>query len=274
MKIGVIGYSKFNGHPYSLSAIVNGTNKKNYNICPFKYIKKYLRNYKKNLSPAKITHIWCKNIGISKRISKFAKIDNVCKDFREMAPKIDAVMILINEEKAKYKIFSYFKKFNIPIFVDKPLCTSKNYLNKYKKDDSKFFSISSFYFSEDRSAFEKIIKKKNNFKILCKIGKGWKYYGIHILDFMKNILPDINKANIFKKKNKIIIYKTNSQIIEIIIYKNKIKPSIEVITTKKRKKFHCSDTLNSMRKMLISFISSSYENNKKTFKTLEYLTNE
>ena len=274
MKIGVIGYSKFNGHPYSLSAIINGTNRKNYNICPYKYIKKYLRNYKKNLSPAKITHIWCKNISISKRISKFAKIDNVCKDFNEMAPEIDAVMILINEEKAKHKIFSYFKRFNIPIFIDKPLCTSKKYLNKYKKDKSKFFSISSFYFSKDRAEFEKIINKNNRFKIICKIGKGWKYYGIHILDFIRNTLPNLNDVNILKEKNKIIIRKTNSQIIEIITYKNKIKPSIEVITPKNKKKFHCSDTLNSMRNMLISFISSTYKNNKKSFKTLEYLTNE
>ena len=48
IKLGIIGYSKLNGHPYSFSGIINGINKyyfKNYANWPFIY--EYLIKNKK-----------------------------------------------------------------------------------------------------------------------------------------------------------------------------------------------------------------------------------
>ena len=44
MKLGIIGQSQGNGHPYSWSAILNGFKKKYLENVPYPLIKKYLTN--------------------------------------------------------------------------------------------------------------------------------------------------------------------------------------------------------------------------------------
>ena len=46
LKIGIIGSSPGNGHPYSWSAIINGYDEKHMKMCPFPVIPKYLANEK------------------------------------------------------------------------------------------------------------------------------------------------------------------------------------------------------------------------------------
>ena len=74
MNIGIIGYSKYNGHPYSFSALINGICKTNYHYCQYKYIKKYLKNYSKQkvFSNIYVTNIWCSNIREAKKIANLA----------------------------------------------------------------------------------------------------------------------------------------------------------------------------------------------------------
>ena len=45
LKIGIIGSSDGNGHPYSWSAIFNGYNKKIMEDCEFPAIPNYLNNF-------------------------------------------------------------------------------------------------------------------------------------------------------------------------------------------------------------------------------------
>ena len=43
MKLGIIGISEGNGHPYSWSAIINGYNKKKMEECKYESIPSYLK---------------------------------------------------------------------------------------------------------------------------------------------------------------------------------------------------------------------------------------
>ena len=42
-KVGIIGFSEANGHPYSFSSIINGYNEKNYQKSNWKLILNYLK---------------------------------------------------------------------------------------------------------------------------------------------------------------------------------------------------------------------------------------
>ena len=53
IEIGIIGFSKNNGHPYSFSAIINGYNKTYFKKVGYKFILEYLnkqpkKNFLKN----------------------------------------------------------------------------------------------------------------------------------------------------------------------------------------------------------------------------------
>lgn len=49
IEIGIIGFSKENGHPYSFSAIINGFDKKNFSKVGYKFIFDYLKKQPKKI---------------------------------------------------------------------------------------------------------------------------------------------------------------------------------------------------------------------------------
>ena len=74
LKLGIIGTSKGNGHPYSWSAIFNGYDPKYMKNCPYPVIYDYLSKQKfpeDNIKGASVTHIWTQNKKISEH--KFPK---------------------------------------------------------------------------------------------------------------------------------------------------------------------------------------------------------
>ena len=61
IKLGIIGFSKNNGHPYSFSAIVNGFNEVHFKKVGYPQILSYLKKKKKKeffIKNLKITHAW------------------------------------------------------------------------------------------------------------------------------------------------------------------------------------------------------------------------
>ena len=80
IKIGIVGFSSGNGHPYSWSAIFNGYDKHKIHDCGFPVIADYLS--KRSLPEecifgAKVTHIWTEDYDLSKKIATVSLIDNV-----------------------------------------------------------------------------------------------------------------------------------------------------------------------------------------------------
>ena len=49
IKLGIIGFSKNNGHPYSFSAIVNGYHRKYFKKVGYKFILDYLEKQSKKI---------------------------------------------------------------------------------------------------------------------------------------------------------------------------------------------------------------------------------
>ena len=63
LKLGIIGMSEGNGHPYSWSSIFNGYNAAHMQECPFAAIPEYLSKQKfpeDSLAHlGEVTHVWC-----------------------------------------------------------------------------------------------------------------------------------------------------------------------------------------------------------------------
>ena len=137
IKLGIIGFTPGNGHPYSYSAIFNGFDKKNLNkYCEFNLIKEYLPKFckKKNLiKNAKVTHIWTQDINISKKIAKSSKIPCIEKNFKDLIGKVDGVIIARDDVRRHLHFAEPFLKKKIPVFIDKMLVLNSNQLKQFQK---------------------------------------------------------------------------------------------------------------------------------------------
>ena len=71
IKLGLIGISKGNGHPYSWAAIINGYEEKLMLDCGFPVIPDYLSKHKfpeESIKTMTVSHIWTQDINISQHI--------------------------------------------------------------------------------------------------------------------------------------------------------------------------------------------------------------
>ena len=96
LKLGMLGSSENNGHPYSWSAIINGYNKQAMSKCPFQAIPDYLAKHKfpeEQLQNATVTHVWTQDYENSKLISKASKIDNIVSQRSDMIGHVDAILL-------------------------------------------------------------------------------------------------------------------------------------------------------------------------------------
>lgn len=201
LRLGVIGMSPGNGHPYSWSAIFNGYNKNA--ECSFEVIPKYLAKQKfpdsflSNI--AKVTHIYTDNLKVSKLISKFSNIEKIVTSIDEMVGSVDAVLLARDDAENHFKYAKVFIEKNIPIFIDKPIAYSV-------KEAKKIFSINNncLIFSCSSMRFAKEFSKKylkNNFFVSATVMKNWERYGIHIIEPVISMFPNRGKLKDVKKIN-------------------------------------------------------------------------
>ena len=94
-KVGIIGYNKGNGHPFSFSAIINNYNKKSFEKCGWDVILKYLNKRKKNefgIKKLRVTHVYMPQKKWQMR-SEACYVENVCNKYLDMINEVDAVII-------------------------------------------------------------------------------------------------------------------------------------------------------------------------------------
>lgn len=201
LKLGVIGLSKGNGHPYSWSAIFNGYNPKEMMQSPFPVIFDYLSKKKFPedflTDIAVVTHIWTQNAEMSADVAKASKIPIVVSKPEQMIGSVDAVLLARDDAENHTQMALPFLKAGIPIYIDKPFALSlsdaKVMLNS-QSVDGLIFTCSSLRYSKE------LILNENEIKELGKIVyvegsvmNNWETYGIHLLEPIVAQLPNRGK---------------------------------------------------------------------------------
>ena len=135
IKLGIIGLSNANGHPYSWSAIFNGYNKDYMKQCPFPVIPKYLykQNYPEDfLQNARVTHIWTQDREISEQVAKASEIENIAETFTDLIGKVDGVLLARDDSENHKKFVTSFIEAGMPIYIDKPIAVDRVQLDYFK----------------------------------------------------------------------------------------------------------------------------------------------
>lgn len=191
IKIGIIGMTEGNGHPYSWSAMFNKYNKEAMTSeCPFPVIPVYLNkeNYDTMGIPgARITAIYCNDRKDAEHVAKCSLIPQVFDRPEDMIGKVDAVIIATDIGSEHVERAKPFIEANIPLFIDKPLCDNRQDLEFFKNaiaSGAKITSSSSMRYCKEfapylNGHFNEIGEAR---LITFSMPKKWETYGIHALE--------------------------------------------------------------------------------------------
>ncbi len=197
LKLGVIGMSPGNGHPYSWSAIINGDyNKQVMDTCEFAGIPVYLAANKDTLgiNGANVTHIWTQEKQISQHIAEASLIDNIVENPRDMIGQVDAVLLARDDPENHVQMAKPFIDAGVPIFIDKPLaCTAKDleYFTEMNNSDKFIMSCSSMRYATESRAVKTEMASIGKIELVTAVGKkDWIKYGVHMLEGLFAFLDD------------------------------------------------------------------------------------
>jgi hypothetical protein len=196
IKLGIIGISEGNGHPYSWSAIINGYDKFNMARCPFPVIPEYLSRQKYPeeflTDLAEVTHIWTQDISVSQNIALTTRIPNICQKKEEMIGEVDAVLLARDDAENHYTNAKLFLKAGIPIYIDKPFAVTMNDANKLWSIctfENQIFTCSAIQFAKEFDVinFEEIGRPHSIWAI---VSKSWNKYAVHIIEPVLRLIPE------------------------------------------------------------------------------------
>lgn len=197
LKIGMIGMSPGNAHPYSWSSIINGTfDKSIINEIGYPAVSDYLQANQDTLgiSGAKVSHVWSQDLEISKSIAKNAGISHVVENLEDMIGAVDAVILGRDDPERHVEMAKPFLEANMPLFIDKPLVYSREdltYFSEQHQLGKVFMSCSSMRYSQECRTVKTGIKSLGDIRLVTAVGKkDWKKYGVHLLEALFSTLDD------------------------------------------------------------------------------------
>lgn len=195
LKIGMIGTSEGNGHPYSFSAIFNGYSTEGMTESGWANIHSYLKARDKSdfgVCGAKVTHVWSQDIQESKKIAKASLVENVVANYEDMLDKVDAVIIGRDDWCSHIEIAQPFLEAGKFVFIDKPLSLNDRELEYFEPflQDAKLMSCSGLRYAPELDNIKRDIVDFGRIKLIKgTVVKGWEKYAIHMLEGIFGVLP-------------------------------------------------------------------------------------
>jgi len=263
IRLGIIGLSEGNGHPYSFSAIINGYNDEYMRLSGWDNIYVYLKERDSadfGIEGTKVTHIWTQSIIESDKISKASNIDNIVNEYIDMINDVDGVIIARDDYKSHREIAKPFLEADKFVFIDKPLSLDIDdikYFLPYLKNN-RLMSCSGIRYAPE---LDKLRRNFDDFGVIKlvrgTIVKDWEKYAIHMLDGIFSIIPFDVKSVKYNRSNheSFTLFNFDGSIIEINALGNsEVTLRIEFYSDKK---YYRADTINafdSFRRTLWHFV--------------------
>lgn len=193
MKLGIIGLSEGNGHPYSWSAIFNGYTPEMAE-CPYPGIPAYLSRQRfpeDSLSGlAQVTHVWCPDAAEAHRIARATRIPNVCRRLEDLL-EADGILLARDDAENHVRFASPFLDAGKPIYIDKPIahrCADLDDLWKRQRWEGQIFSCSALRYSQELRWGDSVGSLRY---IHGSFPKKWETYAVHVIEPVVAHTPEI-----------------------------------------------------------------------------------
>ncbi len=189
LRLGVIGLSPGNGHPYSWAAICNGYSLHHMKACEFSVIPEYLAEQSwpdARIPKVEVTHIWTQDIELSHRVARASLISQVVSDPSQMLGQIDALLLARDDAESHLTFAKCFLDAGIPVYIDKPIALSFNDLEalyRLQHYEGQIFTCSALRYANELMLSEGERERLGQIKhIQAATPKRWEKYAVHIIE--------------------------------------------------------------------------------------------
>ena len=197
LRLGVIGLSEGNGHPYSWSAIINGDyDEARMADCGCPVIPAYLAANRDTLGieGAQVTHIWTQDRALSEHVAAASHIDHVVDHPEDLIGAVDAVLLARDDPEHHVAMARPFLDANVPLFIDKPLAFSRadlDYFDRQQAAGKFIMSCSSLRYSAGLQGARVQVAEIGPVRLAVAVGKkDLRKYAIHYLEGLFSVLGD------------------------------------------------------------------------------------
>ena len=189
LRLGVIGLSKGNGHPYSWSAIFNGYDADQIELCGFPVIPQYLAEQSwpaARIQDANVKCVWTQDRELSKKIAAATLIEEIVDSPSAMIEKIDGLLLARDDAENHRKFAEPFLRAGKPVFIDKPIALSTdefNALHALEQYPMQVFTCSALRYSKElKLTDEDKLELGEIREIHAVIPNSWEKYAVHIIE--------------------------------------------------------------------------------------------
>ncbi len=189
LRLGVIGMSEGNGHPYSWSAIFNGYDPVAMRDCGFPVIPEYLARQRwpeARIADAKVTQVWTQSLDLSRCLAAAALIPGISKSPHDMIGEVDAVLLARDDAENHFEFAAPFLEAGLPIYIDKPVALSLHDLQRlYEREryPGQIFTCSAMRYDPDLKPTVADWAAIGEPRLVHAITpKSWDKYAVHIIE--------------------------------------------------------------------------------------------
>ena len=201
IRIGILGMTEGNAHPFSWSAMINGYDhdemlKWTNELYPT--IPQYLAKQPKEtfgIPGVKVTHVCFtgyEDREMAENCARASFIPNVVTNPEEMIGQVDAIICATDIGSEHVERCRPFIEAGLPIFIDKPLTDNEEDLRtivKWYNDGAHIQSSSSMRYVKSYEPFYKNHYELGNIRyIVSPMAKYWETYGMHAIEAMHPLL--------------------------------------------------------------------------------------
>ena len=197
LRLGIIGLSPGNGHPYSWAAIFNGYDAAAMEQCGFPVIPRYLekRQFPKDaIADARVTHVWTQDLERSRQVASAALIPEVVPHFSDLLGQVDAVLLARDDAENHLHFARPFLDAGMPIYVDKPLALSRNVAEELiglEKHSGQLFSCSAMRYAPELQLTDTQRRDIGEIRSVAgSVAKDWDRYAVHVIEPLLRLIPD------------------------------------------------------------------------------------
>lgn len=188
-RLGIIGMSDGNGHPYSWSAICNGYDANAMEDCGFASIPRYLEKQKwpqDRLPETVVTHVWTQDRDRAAHVAKAGLIETVVGQPEAMIGAVDGLLLARDDAENHWQFAAPFLQAGVPVYVDKlPALSVAGFesLIAAQKRAGLLFSGSALHYAReltlDAAARRAIGPVRHIFGMTPK---SWDRYAVHVIE--------------------------------------------------------------------------------------------
>lgn len=195
IKVGMIGLSDGNGHPFSFSAIINGYDDNGMSTSGWPVIHEYLKIRTPDefgFGDVQVTHAWTQDPALTAQLCAAAKIPHAVAEAHEMIGQVDAVIIARDDWQSHAHLARPFLDHGLPVFIDKPLTLNSHELDYFSMflDSGKLMSCSGLRHAKELIPVREAYPSLGTIKCIDTVVLiDWTRYGVHMLDAAFSVTP-------------------------------------------------------------------------------------